>query len=113
MGSSEFSKPSNRSNLPLTFFFNSRSEFISDSEGFVQNITWSKQFVAWASDIGVRVYDVENKCSLGLMQWTKNPRAMPQNYRCNMSWLNGTTLLVRVSVIQPTKRNGQLIILFL
>ncbi|KAL0275469.1 UNVERIFIED_CONTAM: hypothetical protein PYX00_003307 [Menopon gallinae] len=91
-----------------------KSEFISDAEGYVQNITWSKQFVAWASDIGVRVYDVENKCSLGLMQWTKNPKAMPQNFRCNMSWLNGTTLLigwvdmVRVCTIrkrQPWEKN--------
>lgn len=71
-----------------------RSTVISEAEGYVQNISWSKQFVAWASDIGVRVYDVENKCSLGLMQWTKNPAALPSNYRCNMSWLNDTTLLV-------------------
>lgn len=51
--------------------------------------------MAWASDIGVRVYDMENKCSLGLMKWAKNPLAMPQHYRCNMAWHNDTILLVR------------------
>lgn len=50
--------------------------------------------MAWASDIGVRVYDVENRCSLGLMKWAKNPLAMPQHFRCNMTWLDDATLLV-------------------
>lgn len=42
---------------------------LSNAEGHVISICWNGPFVAWASCLGVRVYDLNEKCSLGLMKW--------------------------------------------
>lgn len=42
---------------------------LSHAEGHVISICWNGPFVAWASCLGVRVYDLNEKCSLGLMKW--------------------------------------------
>ncbi|KAK7789046.1 hypothetical protein R5R35_010545 [Gryllus longicercus] len=86
-----------------------KSTVLCEAEGGVQNIKWNGQFIAWASDIGVRVYDVDAHCSLGLIKWTRNPKALPEHYRCNLCWKNATTLLVgwvdTVRILVIRKRN--------
>lgn len=77
-----------------TFLSRLKSTFLYEAEGGVQNIEWNGQFVAWASDIGVRVYDINALCSLGLIKWTKNSLAQPSSYRCNLCWKDEKTLLV-------------------
>lgn len=77
-----------------TFLSRLKSTVLYEAEGGVQNIKWNAQFVAWASDIGVRVYDINARCSLGLIKWNRNPDALPEYYRCNLCWKNSTTLLV-------------------
>lgn len=42
---------------------------LSNAEGHVISVCWNGPFVAWASCLGVRVYDLNEKCSLGLMKW--------------------------------------------
>lgn len=49
-----------------------RSTVLCESEGLVRSLCWSDHFVAWASNIGVRVYDVNAKCSLGLIKWEEH-----------------------------------------
>lgn len=44
---------------------------LCEAEGGVRSIAWSGRFVAWASDTGVRVYDLDAKCSLGLIKWSR------------------------------------------
>lgn len=56
-----------------TFLSRLKSTVLYEAEGGVQNIKWNAQFVAWASDIGVRVYDINARCSLGLIKWNRNP----------------------------------------
>ena len=56
-----------------TFLSRLKSTILCEAEGGVQNIKWNGQFVAWASDIGVRVYDINARCSLGLIKWNRNP----------------------------------------
>mgnify|MGYP006952284215 FL=1 len=89
-----------------------RSTMISEAEGFVQNIVWSKQFVAWTSDIGVRVYDVDNKCSLGLIKWPENRCVTSSDFRCNMVWFDDLTLLVNfiISLYFLLKKNLRVIL---
>lgn len=48
-----------------------KSQHLCDSEGGVGAVEWSGQFVAWSSDVGVRVYDLKSKRSLGLIRWEK------------------------------------------
>lgn len=52
-----------------TFLTGLKSTVLSESEGTVNSIKWNGQFVAWASSLGVRVYDLNERCSLGLIKW--------------------------------------------
>ncbi|XP_034472992.1 vacuolar protein sorting-associated protein 41 homolog isoform X2 [Drosophila innubila] len=78
-------------------------------EGSVLSICWQGNFVAWASHLGVRVYDLSEKCSLGLMKWEVPQDSRLENFRCHLRWPNATTLLIgwvdtiRICVIR--KRN--------
>ncbi|XP_037957571.1 vacuolar protein sorting-associated protein 41 homolog [Teleopsis dalmanni] len=87
-----------------------KSTVLSTAEGYVLAVCWSGNFVAWASYVGVHVYDLNEKCSLGLMKWEQPINARLENFRCNFRWANSTTLLIgwvdtiRVCVIR--KRNA-------
>lgn len=77
-----------------TFLGRTKSVVLCDVEGAVHNMRWHNRFVAWASNIGLRVYDVVSRCSLGLIKWDKRNNVMPSAYRCNLTWKDGGTLLV-------------------
>jgi len=77
-----------------TFLGRTKSIVLCDVEGVVNNIRWHNRFVAWASNIGLRVYDIVSKCSLGLIKWDKRNNIVPSNYRCNLTWKDNRTLLV-------------------
>lgn len=60
----------------------------------VSSVAWTDNFVAWASAIGVRVYDLSEKCSLGLIKWEEPKDALLTQFRCNLRWSNSMTLLI-------------------
>ncbi|KAG8308451.1 Vacuolar protein sorting-associated protein 41 [Homalodisca vitripennis] len=80
-------------------------------EGGVQNIRWNEagQHIAWATQLGVRVYDIHNKCSLGLIKWTKSTNFQNEKARCNLCWKDTNTLLVgwldSVRILNVRKRS--------
>lgn len=55
-----------------TFLSRMKLTVLCDAEGGVRSIAWIGHFVAWASDTGVRIYDLNAKCSLGLIKWTRS-----------------------------------------
>lgn len=61
-----------------TFLSRVRSTVLSEAtgEGGVQTLRWSQggQWVAWATQIGVHIYDINARCSLGLIKWNKNSK---------------------------------------
>lgn len=79
-------------------------------EGSVLAICWQGSFVAWASHLGVRVYDLSEKCSLGLMKWEVPTEQRLENFRCHLRWSNANTLIIgwvdtiRICIIR--KRNS-------
>lgn len=56
-----------------TFLGRVKSTVLCESEGLVRSLCWGEHFVAWSSDIGVRVYDINARCSLGLIKWEEHP----------------------------------------
>lgn len=66
--------------------------------------------MAWASALGVRVHDLNEKCSLGLIKWQEPENVSLVNFRCNLKWANSKTLLIgwvdtiRICVVR--KRNS-------
>lgn len=93
-----------------TFLKGVKQMALCEAEGVVSAIAWTGHFVAWASAIGVRVYDLNEKCSLGLIKWEEPKDLLLDDFRCNLKWSNSTTLLigwvdiVRICVIR--KRNS-------
>lgn len=77
-----------------TFLKGLKPTVLSEAEGLVDAIAWSDQFVAWASAIGVRVYDLNERCSLGLIKWEEPKDMLLNDFRCNLKWSNPTTLLI-------------------
>lgn len=93
-----------------TFLNSLKQTVLCEAEGLVSAIAWNEQFVAWTSAIGVRVYDLNERCSLGLIKWEEPKDQLLNDFRCNLKWSNSTTLLigwvdiVRICVIR--KRNS-------
>lgn len=93
-----------------TFLKGIKQTILCEAEGSVSAIAWTDHFVAWASAIGIRVYDLNEKCSLGLIKWEEPKEKVLTDFRCNLKWSNSTTLLigwvdiVRICVIR--KRNS-------
>lgn len=77
-----------------TFLNRLRSTVLCECEGYVQSMSWHDRFVAWASEVGVRVYDLVARCSLGLIQWEKSPNRSIEDYRCNLLWSASKTLMI-------------------
>ncbi|XP_050441734.1 vacuolar protein sorting-associated protein 41 homolog [Adelges cooleyi] len=77
-----------------TFLGRTKSVVLCDAEGAVHNMNWHNRFVAWSSNIGLRVYDVVARCSLGLIKWDKRDNVVPSSFRCNLTWKDSGTLLV-------------------
>ena len=92
-----------------TFLSRMKQTVLCEAEGGVRSVAWTGHFVAWASDIGVRVYDINARCSLVLIKWTKSADALPEHYRCNLRWSDDRTLLIGwvdiVRVCQIRKRS--------
>lgn len=63
---------------------------LCESEGYVSNIKWNGQFVAWSSCIGVRVYDFANRCSIGLVKWDEPEGIKLTDLRCSLVWDKST-----------------------
>lgn len=77
-----------------TFLNRLRSTVLCECEGYVQAMAWHDRFVAWASEVGVRVYDLVARCSLGLIQWEKSADRSIEDYRCNLLWSAPKTLMI-------------------
>lgn len=95
-----------------TFLKGLKATVLSTAEGYVTNITWADQWIAWSSHIGVRVYDLNEKSSLGLIKWEEPKSAPLTSFRCNLRWLHTSspaTLLIgwcdTIRICSIRKRN--------
>lgn len=77
-----------------TFYKSLKSTVLCQSEGLVSALEWCDQYVAWASGLGVHVYNLVDKCSLGLIRWEDPVNSSLDQFRCNLRWANSTTLLI-------------------
>lgn len=92
-----------------TFYKSLKATVLCPSEGLVSALEWCDQYVAWASGLGVHVYNLVDKCSLGLIRWEDPVNAGLDEFRCNLRWANATTLLIgwvdtiRICVLRKSK----------
>ncbi|XP_055377491.1 vacuolar protein sorting-associated protein 41 homolog [Condylostylus longicornis] len=92
------------------FLNNMKPVVLCKADGYVSAVSWNTQFIAWTSNTEVRVYDLNEKCSLGVMKWEEPKYYSLKNFRCNLRWTDSCTLLigwgdtVRICIIR--KRNS-------
>lgn len=92
-----------------TFYKSLKSTVLCQSQGMVSALEWCDQYVAWASGLGVHVYNLVDKCSLGLIRWEDPVNSSLDDFRCNLRWANATTLLIgwvdtiRICVLRKSK----------
>ncbi|XP_045469262.1 vacuolar protein sorting-associated protein 41 homolog [Harmonia axyridis] len=77
-----------------TFLGSLRPTVLCESEGFVRSMSWNGNFIAWSSNVGVRVYDINARCSLGLIKWEEHKTLSIEKFRCNLRWADARTLLI-------------------
>jgi len=66
---------------------------IGTDEGPVWLTRWRGQLIAWANDLGVKIYDTASQTRIGSIDRPQNsPRA--DMYKCSFYWQDDTTLLI-------------------
>ncbi|KAG0184699.1 Vacuolar protein sorting-associated protein 41, partial [Apophysomyces sp. BC1034] len=82
------------------------------NEGPVYSIQWRGNFIAWANDSGVKVYDTTTNLRI---TYIDRPEGSPRAdlYKCRMCWKNDTTLLigwadtVKIAVVKEKPKQSQ------
>jgi hypothetical protein len=63
------------------------------NEGPIYSIKWRGNFIAWANDTGVKMYDTTSNLRI---TYIDRPAGSPRGdlYRCRMCWKDDSTLLI-------------------
>ena len=66
---------------------------LHEGEGPIFTIKWSGIFIAWANDVGVKVYDTSSQERITYINRPKDsPR--PELFHCRLAWKDDRTLLI-------------------
>ena len=88
------------------FWFSTKDTVIHGGEGPIYAIKWCDQLIAWANDLGVKVYDYGTRERVTFIGRSGPP---PGAYRCHLCWKNSTTLIigwansVKIGVVKTRK----------
>lgn len=69
-----------------------KTYILHKGEGPVRNIKWKANFIAWANDKGVKIYDMLLECRITNIPKDHGYRS--DYYQCNLCWKDDRTLLV-------------------
>ncbi|KAJ3175357.1 Vacuolar protein sorting-associated protein 41 [Geranomyces variabilis] len=74
-------------------WFGNKDVTISSGEGPIYTVQWRGNFIAWANEAGVKIYDVSSQQKIAFIDRPPNsPRA--DLFRCNLVWKTDYQLLV-------------------
>ena len=92
-------------------FSKNKQRVLHAGEGAIHTVKWHGIFIAWANDLGVKIYDTTSQQRIAYVQRPDgSPR--PDLYRCRLTWRDDATLLigwansVQVGVIKPRAGAG-------
>eukprot|EP00941_MAST-03F_sp_MAST-3F-sp1_P005806 g5806.t1 len=71
-------------------WFSSQDVIVHEGEGPVSNIAWRGSLIAWANDLGVKIYDVAKELRIS---YVEKPEGS-ENCRCYFLWETETRLLI-------------------
>jgi vacuolar protein sorting-associated protein 41 len=74
-------------------WFSHKDNVIHAGEGPVHAVKWRNNLIAWANDLGVKIYDVESEERI---TYISRPKGSPDPnlYRCNLCWAEDDTILI-------------------
>ncbi|KAI9098827.1 hypothetical protein DFS34DRAFT_619093 [Phlyctochytrium arcticum] len=74
-------------------WFGTKDVVISSGEGPIYAVQWRGNFIAWANEAGVKIYDVSTQQKFAYVDRPPNsPRA--DLYRCNLVWKSDVDLMI-------------------
>jgi len=77
----------------LSGWFSSKDNVIHAGEGPIYAVRWRRSIIAWANDLGVKLYDCETSEPISYIARPKGSPP-PELFRCNLAWANDDTLLI-------------------
>jgi len=94
-------------------WFGNKDNVLFANEGRVSTIKWKNDYIAWANDTGISVYDVNSETKIGTVERPKNsPRA--ELFKCHLYWKSDNELIcgwadiIRVIQIKEVKSDDVL-----
>ncbi|KAJ3398291.1 hypothetical protein CcCBS67573_g05422 [Chytriomyces confervae] len=95
-------------------WFSSFDTVIASGEGPIGAIAWKGDYVAWANDAGVKIYDVATQQKFAYIDRpVGSPRA--DLFRCNLCWKDESTLMigwadsVKVGIVKDRVSNNPIL----
>ena len=91
------------------WFGRMNDSLVHGGEGPIHAIRWEGEFIAWANEIGVKIYDCNLKSRITHL---KRPQgSLDTEYRPRLCWANGRTLLIgwadSIQAVEVRKRDAQ------
>eukprot|EP01147_Barroeca_monosierra_P010563 gene10563-2687_t len=95
----------------FAFFTRTNATVLHSGEGCISIIRWRDLYVAWANDVGVKVYDTSINQRIASVDRPQNSPS-PAEYQCRLCWKNDDTLLIgwadHIAVGEIRRRKGPL-----
>jgi len=82
---------------------------LHEGEGAIRNIKWGGDFIAWASDRGVKVYDMNMRAKITKID--KDHDLRPELHICQLVWRDSRTLIIgwadqiKICVVKDYKKS--------
>jgi len=93
-------------------WWSTNNTVLHEGEGTIYAIPWERELIAWANDIGVKIYDCDTKERI---TYIDRPRGSPRPdlYRCCLCWENPTTIIIgwadsiKIGKVKPRPRQAE------
>uniref|UniRef100_A0A8C1DBQ9 Vacuolar protein sorting-associated protein 41 homolog n=2 Tax=Cyprinus carpio TaxID=7962 RepID=A0A8C1DBQ9_CYPCA len=70
-----------------------KTSVLHEGEGNITNVKWRANLIAWANNLGVKIYDIGSKQRITNVL-RDNTSLRPDMYPCSLCWKNNTTLII-------------------
>uniref|UniRef100_A0AAY4C1E3 Vacuolar protein sorting-associated protein 41 homolog n=1 Tax=Denticeps clupeoides TaxID=299321 RepID=A0AAY4C1E3_9TELE len=70
-----------------------KTSILHEGEGTITNIKWRANLIAWANNVGVKIYDISTKQRITNVL-RDNVSLRPDMYPCSLCWKDNTTLII-------------------
>uniref|UniRef100_A0A8C7L002 Vacuolar protein sorting-associated protein 41 homolog n=1 Tax=Oncorhynchus kisutch TaxID=8019 RepID=A0A8C7L002_ONCKI len=70
-----------------------KTSTLHEGEGTITNVRWRANLIAWANNVGVKIYDISTKQRITNV-FRDNVSLRPDMYPCSLCWKDNSTLII-------------------